>query len=129
MNNQQTCPRRMQEIGPWEHKTNLDTWETVGNDRCCSFCGSMHPEDFERVCELAISDDTTRIEQSTKSYKVYIHRDGIRNAKEGAIKYYKAHNYTDENDIRRIEPKFIEAIKVSKQKFDRIMEATRKRYE
>ena len=39
------------------------------------------------------------------------------------------HNYTEPSDIERIEPKFVEAIKVSKQKFDRIMEATRKRYE
>lgn len=109
----QTCPRRMADLGPWEYKHNLDTWQLVGNDRCCSFCGSMHPEDFERICDQAITDENTWLEQSDKSYKVYIHRAGIGNASEGAIEYYKQHNYTEPADIERMTEKFRQAMKAS----------------
>ncbi len=112
----QTCPRRMHDMGPWEYKHNLDTWQLVGGDRCCSFCGSLHPADFEQVCDQAITDETTWIEQSDKGYKVYIRRAGISNASEGAIKYYKQHNYTDETDIARMTEKFKQAMKASIEK-------------
>lgn len=60
-----TCPRRMEEMGPWPREEGLDTFI---NDRC-SFCGSLSPELFlERVKagdELGPTD---------KNYKVYIHK-------------------------------------------------------
>src|SRR5215207_8509673 len=117
----QTCPRRMQEWGPWEYKEELDEWRVEPNgDRTCSFCGSLHPEDFEKVCQQVLADDTTWIEQSDKPYKVYIHRKGIHNASEGAIKYYKPHNYTDEAAIARMVPLFERAIHSSWPKYQRL---------
>lgn len=110
----QTCPRRMSEIGPWEHKEDLDTWRQSGNDRVCSFCGSLHPADFEAVLERVIQDEKCSISLSDKGYKVYVNRPEIRNASEGAIKYYKQHNYTSADDIARIEPLFIQAANLSK---------------
>jgi len=103
----------MSEMGPWEYKPDSDRWNKVGSDRVCSFCGSMHPEDFERVLDQALVDEKTTIEQSDKPYKVYIRREGITNASRGAIKYYKQHNYTDQESIDRITPKFVTAIKAS----------------
>lgn len=109
----QTCPRRIGEIGPWEYKPGLDRWLTVGEDRVCSFCGSMHPADFEQFLQRVIEDPECRLTPSTKTYKIYIDRPRVRNAGDGAIKYYQQHNYTDPDDIARIEPLFREALKVS----------------
>lgn len=114
MTDKQTCPRRMGEMGPWEHKENLDAWQQVGSDRVCSFCGSLHPADFEAVLKRVIEDKKCSISLSDKSYKVYVNRPEIRNASEGAIKYYKQHNYVDADDIARIEPLFIQAVNLSK---------------
>lgn len=116
MSGKQTCPRRIREIGPWEHKEGLDRWNKTGADRTCSFCGSLHPEDFEHVLERVIADPSCRIDHSDKSYKIYIHRPEIKNGGEGAIKYYKQHNYTDAADIARIEPLFAQALKLSRER-------------
>ncbi len=110
----QTCPRRINELGPWEYKEGLDTWQQVGNDRVCSFCGSLHPADFEAVLKRVIDDDKCSIALSDKGYKVYINRPEVRNATDGAIKYYKQHNYTDADDIDRIEPLFVQAVNLSR---------------
>jgi hypothetical protein len=109
----QTCPRRLGEVGPWEYKENLDTWETVGSDRVCSFCGSLHPADFEAALRRVVTDEQCSIMLSDKGYKVYINRPEVHNASEGAIKYYKQHNYVDPADIERIEPLYVEAVKLS----------------
>lgn len=70
----QTCPRRMNELGPWERDRGLDTWlphrgaasgVLVGTK--CSFCGSLHPDRFmELVREGWIVGPTD------KSYKAYL---------------------------------------------------------
>lgn len=114
--NVQTCPRRMSELGPWEHKENLDRWEQVGNDRVCSFCGSLHPADFESVLKRVIEDERCSISLSDKTYKIYINRPEIHNAMQGAIKYYKQHNYTDADDIARIVPLFTQAVELSRKR-------------
>jgi len=89
----QTCGRRMSEYGPWEKKENIDVWNKMPNgDRCCSFCGSLHPMD---VIDIAKKFGVNAIQTTTKSYKWYIHRDNVRNALEGGIKYYRHHD-TDE---------------------------------
>jgi hypothetical protein len=70
----QTCPRRMQDFGPWDRSEGLDRWATghglVGQDRValsCSFCGSLHPDRFmELVREGWIVGPTD------KSYKAYL---------------------------------------------------------
>ena len=64
----QTCPRRTGELGPWSRNTGEDKWRTDRDGtRTCSFCGSLHPEDFFKAikegCELGPTD---------KNYKVYV---------------------------------------------------------
>jgi len=68
----QTCPRRMNEMGPWEPQEMLDTWEVRSNAygtqrRCCSFCGSIHPDDF-----MQLVGDGRKLFPTSKSYKVYL---------------------------------------------------------
>jgi len=58
-----TCPRRMEEFGPWERTEGLDT---VTDDRC-SFCGSLTAAAFmERVRQ---GDE---VGPTDKSYKAYL---------------------------------------------------------
>lgn len=83
----QTCASRMDELGPWKHEEMLDRWVKFGDDRCCSFCGSMHPDDLSAALDL----ETTKIDVSDKRYKVYVRRPGIINASMGAIKFYNWH--------------------------------------
>lgn len=88
----QTCPRRMQDFGPWERKEGLDRWRKVGPDRVCSFCGSMQPEAVLELAKKAIAGEPgVRIEGTTKRYKLYITRDGIKNASQAGIKFYAPH--------------------------------------
>lgn len=92
METKQTCPRRMQQSGPWERKEGLDTWEKRGNDTTCSFCGSMHPDEFMALCEESTKPNAlVEIEKTDKRYKYYIKRPGILNAQQGAIKFYMQH--------------------------------------
>lgn len=68
----QTCPRRIQEAGPWEHSENLDTWlqearHEEGPTPYCSFCGSLHPEKF-----LELVTEGWVVEPTDKSYKAYL---------------------------------------------------------
>lgn len=62
-----TCPRRIHELGPWMNAEGLDDWRGDGSERTCSFCGSLHPDEFmaavERGEELIPTD---------KNYKAYI---------------------------------------------------------
>jgi hypothetical protein len=69
-----------------------DTWdmEPDGN-RTCSYCGSIHPDDLMEICRKALVDERYGIEGTTKSYKVYVQQPGVRNAAEGAIKFYMHH--------------------------------------
>ncbi|HYC27881.1 MAG TPA: hypothetical protein VEB42_03680, partial [Chitinophagaceae bacterium] len=84
----QTCPRRMNEFGPWKHEENLDTWKIRGEDKCCSFCGSVHPE---RVIELVKQHGPQIIQTTDKGYKFYISRPEVPNASFGGIKTYLQH--------------------------------------
>jgi hypothetical protein len=84
-----TCGRRMDGLGPWEHEEMLDYWEMRGDDKCCSFCGSLHPD---RVIELLKERGSGILEPSTKSYKWYLNRPEIPNASFGGIKYYRQHD-------------------------------------
>ena len=72
-----------------------DHWhkfKTPHGDRVCSYCGSLHFEDFTALVKQAIDPDSTvSIEASDKRYKVYVTRKGIRNAQEGGIKFYMQH--------------------------------------
>lgn len=85
----QTCGRRMADFGPWQREENLDTWCLIGNDKICSFCGSLHPD---RVIELIKEHGWGIVERSTKSYKIYINQPNVPNASFGGIKYYRHHD-------------------------------------
>lgn len=73
-----------------------DVWRVLPNgDHVCSFCGSWKPEQMmefletvdgmERYCDLA-----------DRRHKVYIHRPEVKNASEGAIKFYIRHDDSEE---------------------------------
>ena len=100
-----TCGRRFDSyMGSFQHGDrgkDLDHWDKFksNGNRVCSFCGSLHPDDFlALVKQSAEVDETTavytevvRIEPSSKSYKVYVNQPGVRNAHEGGIKFYTQH--------------------------------------
>ena len=75
-----------------------DTWRVLPNgDRTCSFCGSLHPDDWMRLSKEALDPASeTEIEKSDKGYKFYVHQKGVRNALEGGIKFYSWHIPTEE---------------------------------
>ncbi len=66
-----TCPRRLNEFGPWERKEGLDEYTggrgLAGQPRGCSFCGSLPPDDF-----LAMVKAGAEIGPTDKSYKLYV---------------------------------------------------------
>jgi len=71
-----TCPRRMTDFGPWDHKEDMDEWEVrvTGGPRHCSFCGSLHPDEFFAACEdCCKTGSMTRIDTTTKRGKFYVH--------------------------------------------------------
>lgn len=77
-----------------------DRWEKFKriDNRVCSYCGSLHPDDFFRlVKECANTPETTpyrdavSIETRDKDYKIYVHQPGVRNASQGGIKFYMQH--------------------------------------
>lgn len=67
MSETQTCPRRMREFGPWERGADLDRWDEERGYRNCSFCGSLHPDDF-----LAAVEAGAEVGPTDKGYKAYI---------------------------------------------------------
>lgn len=84
-----TCPRR-REMGPWT----LDWWRPEPNgERSCSFCGSAHPDDFDRHLDRVLADPDARVtvDLADGRHKVYLHRPEARVAGEGPIKFYVAH--------------------------------------
>lgn len=79
----------------WPEK---DTWNTRPNgDRCCSFCGSLHPDDWLRLMkDAADMSSETVIDPTDKGYKFYVRQKGVKNASEGGIKFYTWHIPSDE---------------------------------
>ncbi|WP_299671653.1 hypothetical protein [uncultured Roseobacter sp.] len=61
-------------------------------DRTCSFCGSMHPDDFMEAMREAVDPEIpTYIDQTTKYYKRYVCKP------DGALrKFYLWHIPTEE---------------------------------
>jgi len=75
-----------------------DYWDKFksNGDRVCSYCGSLHPDDFWALVQQAAEaaeDDRSAVEISStdKPYKVYVERRNVRNAHEGGIKFYTPH--------------------------------------
>ena len=62
MSTTMTCPRRSE--GPGYDKVDADSWR---DDRTCSYCGSLHPDDF-----MALAAGGTMLDPTDKPYKVYV---------------------------------------------------------
>lgn len=70
-----------------------DHWRTMPDgSRVCSFCGSLHEEDFIDILQHYVAgDEGYRFDTTTKGYKWYANRPGVRNAGDGGIKFYNWH--------------------------------------
>ena len=92
MSESMMCPDRKNYTGP-NSPDGTDQWRVMPNgDRTCSFCGSLHPDDFLALCKLAGEEGAdVRIVPTDKDYKVYVHRNNVANAIEGGMKFYKWH--------------------------------------
>lgn len=75
-----TCPRRMNDYGPWQRKQGLDQFlpghGLVGQNLGCSFCGSMEPQ---VVLDWML--DGAILSPTDKNYKMYVAKKGERNGK------------------------------------------------
>jgi hypothetical protein len=86
------CPERGTVFNAERLAGPSDSWRLMpSGDRTCSFCGSLHPVDFARLVERALSDPAVSIDPSDKRYKCYVKQPGVRNASEGGIKFYWWH--------------------------------------
>jgi hypothetical protein len=124
-----TCPRRMEGYSPEDRATGRDRWQkfkTNGN-RVCSYCGSIHPNDFFQLVtqsaharEDAAYNSVVEIEPSDKTYKVYIWQPGVRNAMEGGIKFYMQHLPREDGKLAITDQQnadYIRAVRASKARF------------
>jgi transcription initiation factor TFIIIB Brf1 subunit/transcription initiation factor TFIIB len=108
-----TCPFTGQPAG---HK------ELPNGDLVCNHCGSLCPEQFLKYVDMVINDPSIdfRIELSDRRHKVYMHKEGVKNAAEGAIKHYLVHlkKYCEDNGISAIDidDKLHNAFNISKEK-------------
>lgn len=125
-----TCPRRSE--GPHDQTPGVDRWERFksNGDRVCSFCGSLHPDDFLAMVKVAADapEDAAAgavpsIDPSDKGYKIYVRRTGVRNAHEGGIKFYTHHlptNAAGEFDLTAAQKdEYPRAVRASRARFER----------
>jgi len=93
-----------------------DTWD-LGPDgmRTCSYCGSIHPDDLMTICRRSLTDERYGVEGTTKGYKVYVRQPGVRNASEGAIKFYMQH--APRNPSAEDRDLFSAALRISGERF------------
>lgn len=123
----QHCPRL---VGTQFEKE--DQWwdKEINGDRTCSGCGSYHPKEFIEWLDKAIDPDKEdRLDMTTKGYKFYVHKPGVSNASQGAIKVYLHHiqQYIQEQklsqeDIDKLEEKLNQAITVGNTKHQKILD-------
>jgi hypothetical protein len=121
----QRCGRRGES---WHGQTDValpDTWD-MGPDgsRTCSYCGSIHPDDLMRLCHLALTDERYEIQGTGKSYKFYVRQPGVRNAGDGAIKFYMAH--APASPSAEDKELFASAVRLSLERFRAKMDEWRK---
>lgn len=87
------CPSRP----PWAAKAPdlpaFDIWKAMPDGtKTCSYCGSMRETDYLDILRgYDRGDKGFRFDASAKDYKRYASRPGVRNANDGAIKFYLAH--------------------------------------
>lgn len=97
------CPRGAGPDSPFKAPMNGEmTWRAEANgDRTCSYCGSLHPDDFLDIMRRYAAGEVGYCFGLTdKSYKVYANRAGVQNASQGGIKFY-GHHAVAEDDPRR----------------------------
>lgn len=67
----QRCPRRDEQPNPEAYSDGTptpDKWQNWSGNSTCSYCGSMHPDDFMIVARLGNID----LGPTDKNYKVYV---------------------------------------------------------
>lgn len=72
----------------------IDTkWRTMPDgSRTCSYCGSLHPEDFTDIMwRYSQREEGYDFGMTDKGYKDYGNRPGVQNAGQGGIKFYGNH--------------------------------------
>ncbi len=87
-----TCGSRVQQ-GRAIAGVHSDHWRKMpSGDRTCSYCGSLHEDDFFEIVEAyADGREGYSFDPSTKPYKKYASKPGVSNASEGGIKFYGWH--------------------------------------
>jgi len=111
-----------------EHKKELDYWYTRGINKTCSFCGSMHPDEFFDLCKKVIENkglNGYEVSMSDKKYKIYVRQPGVSNAGDGVIKFYVQH-IRPKDKTKEFENIVNEAIRISSDVFNKKMEERRK---
>lgn len=131
------CPRRAENPMADSMFPDGDHWQKFksNGDRVCSYCGSLHPDDFFKFVkesaeapEDATHQNSVRIEQSDKRYKIYVHRSVVRNAMEGGIKFYTMHSPRNaEGKIEVSEQQEKEFLKAKQKSHERFMRTLVKR--
>ena len=107
-----------------------DRWQRFksNGDRVCSYCGSLHWEDMLRLVHVAATapedapyNSVVRIKPSDKQYKIYVHQAGVRNASEGAIKFYTQHLPRDKNGKILVtddqQAEYVKAVELTQKRF------------
>jgi hypothetical protein len=71
----------------------FDYWRKQGRDRCCSYCGSWHFEEFMIFVKQVIVFDGRRgtLELNDSKTKIYVEQPNVHNSDEGAVKFKLAH--------------------------------------
>lgn len=95
-----------------------DHWRVEPNgDRCCSYCGSLHEEDFTAIMEGFVEGkEGFEFGTTTKAYKVYARRPGVSNATEGGIKFYGVHADNAHPDFPRRAELYDKAVKLANER-------------
>lgn len=106
------CPRRAG-VPPHQALPTQDVWHTTGPDRTCSFCGSINLEDLRALLPM-VDGVAVGLSLADRKHKVYIRRPGIRNATEGAIKFYLCHG--PPNSDEEFWKGFTDAVSLSRRK-------------
>lgn len=88
------CPEHEQQRSPLRDLApNGDAWlKHTNGDRVCSYCGSLHPDDFVEIIRLKAEGKGGHLGRSDKGYKWYANRAGVSNAGDGGIKFYTWHS-------------------------------------
>jgi hypothetical protein len=114
-----TCPKRLNQVGPWEHKENIDAWEDRYGIIHCNFCGSVHPDYAVEFCKHV--DDNQFVEVADNKSKMY-----LNNIEKGIhLKFYFAHFWNLPEDVRaKHKPVLENAIELGRRRLKRMFALT-----